>query len=174
MTATQADRLVIRDVTVIDGTGAAAQPHRDVRIEGERITMIAPTAEAHSDATVIAGGGRFLIPGLWETQAHLARYANGIPTEQDVDWSRDGDFEILDANTRAYLRNGFTSVVDLGGPEEVRDLKGACRKWRPTWAPDPVRRSAVCPAGRPSAFRGPADGLASCGGRRRAATSAGA
>jgi imidazolonepropionase-like amidohydrolase len=113
--------MMIKDVTVIDATGALPAEHRDVSIVGGRIAAISPTGddEPRAGAEIVDGAGQFLIPGMWETQAHLARYANGILEEHDLEWPDEGDFEILDANTRSYLRNGFTSVVDLGGPEEL-------------------------------------------------------
>jgi imidazolonepropionase-like amidohydrolase len=145
--------LVVADVTVIDGTGSPALTHRDVHIADGRITavLLSGAAESPEGARVLDGAGRHLIPGMWETQSHLTRYANGIPGEHDVDWATDGDFEILEANTRAYLRHGFTSVVDLGGPEEVlADIRDQVDEGR---LPGPrvlfVGRQFVPPGGLP-------------------------
>jgi imidazolonepropionase-like amidohydrolase len=64
---------VIRNVTVIPGTGNDALPRRDVVIEGSRITAIRPTGgRAPSGAQVIDGSGKFLTPGLVEMHVHFA------------------------------------------------------------------------------------------------------
>ncbi|HEX6188182.1 MAG TPA: amidohydrolase family protein [Pyrinomonadaceae bacterium] len=66
--------LVISDVTVIDATGAPAQPNMTVVITGDRITKIAKTGEVAipKKAQVIDGKGKFVIPGLWDMHVHTA------------------------------------------------------------------------------------------------------
>ena len=68
--------LVIRNVTVIDATGAPAKAGMSVFITGERITAIAPSAAGGSSAgaQVIEGTGRFLIPVLRDMHVHLGSY----------------------------------------------------------------------------------------------------
>ena len=67
------DVLVLEDVTVIDGTGAPAQAHRDVVLRGGRIRAIS----AHGDPASYGGArrlplaGRFVIPGLVDLHAHV-------------------------------------------------------------------------------------------------------
>lgn len=66
---------VIRDVTVIDGTGAPARPHQRVTVRGGRIESVEPDgpgSTAPAGARPIDGTGKFLIPGLWDTHVHLA------------------------------------------------------------------------------------------------------
>jgi len=64
--------LVFVHATVIDATGAAAQPDVTVVITGDRITAmgknteIAPPAKAH----IVDAAGKFLIPGLWDMHVH--------------------------------------------------------------------------------------------------------
>jgi Tol biopolymer transport system component/imidazolonepropionase-like amidohydrolase len=86
-------RLLIRNVRVIDGTGAPPRDGLDVRIEGDRITGIEPTGAAiPDDFRVVSGEGKTLIPGLIEMHAHL-----GLPA-----WgSRQG---------KVWLAYGITSV----------------------------------------------------------------
>ncbi len=64
--------LAISDVTVIDATGAPAEPHMTVIITGDRITRIAKTREVSipKNAQVVDGTGKFLIPGLWDMHVH--------------------------------------------------------------------------------------------------------
>jgi hypothetical protein len=66
--------LVLRGVTVIDGTGAPPYVNVDVVIEGERIVAIHPGGRERyaADATVLELSGRYLLPGLIDTHAHAA------------------------------------------------------------------------------------------------------
>ena len=67
------DVLVLEDVTVIDGTGAAPQPHRDVVVQGGRIRAISPHGgpAKYGGARRLPLGGRFVIPGLVDLHAHV-------------------------------------------------------------------------------------------------------
>ena len=86
-------RLLIRNVRVVDGTGAPAREGMDVAIEGDRIARIEPTGgKVAEDFRVVSGEGRTLIPGLIEMHTHL-----GLPA-----WgSRQG---------KVWLAYGITSL----------------------------------------------------------------
>jgi Tol biopolymer transport system component len=86
-------RLLIRNVRVVDGTGAPARAGMDVAIEGARITRVEPTGgEVAEDVRVVSGEGKTLIPGLIEMHTHL-----GLPA-----WgSRQG---------KVWLAYGITSL----------------------------------------------------------------
>ncbi len=97
--------LVFTNVTVIDATGAPAQPDMTVIIENDRIQAVGET-----DATPIAQGpsvkiidasGKFLIPGLWDMHTHLA-YPKALPG------GRDSFLPML-------IALGITGVRDMGG-----------------------------------------------------------
>jgi imidazolonepropionase-like amidohydrolase len=89
--------LLIRNVTVIDGSGAPPRPGSTVAVVNGRIAARAP-----ADAQVIDGTGKFLIPGLWDMHAHLR---DGRPASE-------------------YLAHGITAVRDMGSagrkPAELR------------------------------------------------------
>ena len=80
----------------------------------ERIVAAATDAAAPSDATIIDGSGRTLIPGLFDVHTHLNSSAG-----QDLRAD-------LQKNLDAYLYYGITTVVDFSGnPEgygEVRSM----------------------------------------------------
>lgn len=65
--------IVLKNVTVIDGTGAPPRSAMDVILEGERISAVAPagTHQAPVDADVQELTGRVLIPGLIDSHIHL-------------------------------------------------------------------------------------------------------
>ncbi|MBI1897467.1 MAG: amidohydrolase family protein [Acidobacteria bacterium] len=94
--------LVIRDVTVIDGTGAPPRGGVNVVITGNRITAVGRRVSIPKRVRVVNGTGKFLIPGLWDMHVHLR--------EKDVP---------------LYLANGITGVRDMGSDFE-RTV--ACRK----------------------------------------------
>ena len=89
------DLVEIRNVTVIDGTGAAPRSGMSVVVEGRRITAIARSDSVRyaASARVIDGTGKYLIPGLWDMHVHL----------------RD-----LDGTLPLFVVNGVTAVRDMG------------------------------------------------------------
>ena len=74
------DRLVIRGVTVIDGTGAAARGPMDVVVEGNRITDVVSVGTPYMPIRAkgrpakgtreIDGTGMYLMPGFVDTHVH--------------------------------------------------------------------------------------------------------
>ena len=101
--------LAITHVTVIDATGAAPRSDITVLIEGDRIALIAAanTVSLASNARVIDGAGKFLIPGLADMHVHLT--GAGEPGG-----SRNFVLPLL-------VANGITTVRDMGGYIESLD-----------------------------------------------------
>jgi imidazolonepropionase-like amidohydrolase len=95
--------LAITHVTLIDATGAAPKPDVTVEIVDQKIQAITSSAIAQlpSDAQIIDGSGKFMIPGLADFHLHLT--GAGEPTG-----SRDFFMPLL-------LANGITTVRDMGG-----------------------------------------------------------
>jgi len=105
-----AANLIIKNVTVIDGSGAAPASGMDVVIRDgvfEPLRRAAHTQRDAAGATTIDGQGRFLVPGLWESHTHLR------PILKDDEQASQA---ALDHTLSDYLASGITSVVDLGGP----------------------------------------------------------
>lgn len=82
-----ADILAITHVTLIDGTDAPARPDLTVIVNAGRIASIAPSTSLSppTNAVVIDGAGKYLIPGLWDMHAHWSEkdylplfLANGV------------------------------------------------------------------------------------------------
>lgn len=83
--AAQSRALVFTNLTLIDATGAAAQPDMDVAISGNRITDVGRNLRLPAQAQVVDATGRFMIPGLWDMHIHIHRWdeftillANGV------------------------------------------------------------------------------------------------
>jgi imidazolonepropionase-like amidohydrolase len=103
---------VIRNVTLIDGTGRGSVPNATVVIEGNRITDAGAHAQAPAGARIIDGTGKFLIPGLIDAHIHL-RGGRGSTAE------RDGIRAL-----HSYLYAGVTTVFDAGNrPEYIMALR---------------------------------------------------
>jgi imidazolonepropionase-like amidohydrolase len=106
---------LFEDVRVFDGRSAALSAPSNVLVRGNVIERIstAPIARAPG-ATVIAGGGRTLMPGLID--AHWHSFMAG--TAQPLLLSANPSYLHLLAarQAEATLMRGFTTVRDLGGP----------------------------------------------------------
>ena len=86
------------DITVIDATDPSPRSHQTVLVEGNRIRAVGPrdSIKVPPGARLIAGAGRFVIPGLWDMHVHTV-----FP----------GGRQVLPL----YTANGVTSVRDLAG-----------------------------------------------------------
>jgi N-acetylglucosamine-6-phosphate deacetylase len=97
---------VITHVTLIDATGAPPRQDSAVMIMGVRISAVGSSGSfvIPSNATIIDGTGKFLIPGLADMHLHLtgASEPNG---------SREFILPLL-------LANGITTARDMGGKVE--------------------------------------------------------
>jgi imidazolonepropionase-like amidohydrolase len=84
-------------VTVIDCTGAPAQPNSTVVVAQGHITAVGPSdaIKIPAGTRVVDATGKFLIPGLWDMHGHL------------TDATADA-FPLL-------IMNGVTGVRDMGG-----------------------------------------------------------
>ncbi|HEX5013332.1 MAG TPA: amidohydrolase family protein [Candidatus Limnocylindrales bacterium] len=109
--------LVIRDVAVLDCTGAEPSGRHDVEVRGGFIAAIRPAGSgspARGDAREIDGAGTTLMPGLTDAHVHLALIGAG---------GTHGDEPYIDhvLKVAAYidgaLDEGFTTVRDAGGLE---------------------------------------------------------
>jgi imidazolonepropionase-like amidohydrolase len=106
--------LVLRNATVIDGTGAPPRGGVDVVVRGGRIASIgAPQAEA-AGARSIDLRGRFLLPGLIDAHAHILDPASALRALQSgVTTARVlGDAHLQAMGTRDLIRAGH-----IDGPE---------------------------------------------------------
>ncbi len=111
---------LIRNVTLVDGTGAPPLPGAHVLIAGERISMIATSPiTAPAGATVIDGSGKYLIPGLIDSHVHVM---GGRMVRPDGSLYVDRPFAL--SRLQAYLYSGVTSVYDSGNnPDFIFGLR---------------------------------------------------
>ncbi len=105
--------VIIHDVTVIDVTGAPAQPHRTVIVREGRIEEIASSAMGMGGklpGVHVDGSGKFMIPGLWDMHVHMV-FGTWFPRGKEI-------------TLPVFVANGVTGVRDMGGELDV------LRQWR--------------------------------------------
>lgn len=99
------DRLVIRNVIVIDGKGTPARGPMDVVVEGNRIAAVRgadPRPNAYEkESHVLDGSGMYLLPGFINSHIHLQDERAGIP-------------QPFEYEHKVYLSCGVTTVRDVG------------------------------------------------------------
>lgn len=104
--------LVVRNVTLIDGTGSAGRPALSVVVRGSRVAAIVQAgAEPPADLT-IDGQGLFAIPGLIDAHVHIS----GEP------WPE------ITERLKRVLRGGVTTIFDMAG--DIRDTSHLSRAAR--------------------------------------------
>lgn len=108
-----ADSIVIRNVDVFDGESQQALEDVSVLVTDNKIAAVNSVIGSPSGATVIDGGGRFLMPGLIDGHTHLSLIS--APRElHDMSWDEIG--AKMAVRAEQTLMRGFTAVRDLGGP----------------------------------------------------------
>jgi len=105
-----AQSIALVHTTAIDPEAGSSRPDQTVVISGDRIISISQ-APPPSDARVIDGRGKFLVPGLCDMHVHIA----GVTA--DAKWSRQTLLPLL-------IAHGVTTIRDMGG-----DLD-ALQSWR--------------------------------------------
>jgi imidazolonepropionase-like amidohydrolase len=113
---------LFQNVRIFDGKSSALSAPSNVLVKGNVIERIgtAPIA-AEAGVTVVAGGGRILMPGLIDAHWH-AMLIRPNPVQAIAG---DAGFNNIAAGVEASdtLMRGFTTVRDVGGP--VFGLKSA-------------------------------------------------
>jgi imidazolonepropionase-like amidohydrolase len=90
----QTRSLAITRVNVVDLVGGRTVPSSTVTIRGGTIASVTHNSAPPTDAQVVDGQDKFLIPGLWDMHAHME--AAGEPWLQ------------------LYVANGVTGIRDMG------------------------------------------------------------
>jgi len=112
---------VIRNVSLLDGTGAAPVPGQALVVEGRRISWIGPEAQLPegSEGHAIDGQGGTIMPGMINCHVHLTN--DGSP---DLFGQVERDSVTISAlrgylNLQATLETGVTSVRDCGAASGI-------------------------------------------------------
>ncbi len=110
------DRIIIRNVTVIDGKGTPARGPLDVIVAGNKIAAVTganlrPDAY-RNEAHVLDGAGMYLLPGLINSHVHLHDERAGIAQPFEYEY-------------KVWLSCGITTVRDVGSeyPKTIEERR---------------------------------------------------
>lgn len=95
--ATPAQLTAVTNINVLSPDGQTMLPERTVIVDDGAIVSVTLDGVIPTEANVIDGSGKYMIPGLVDSHAHLLRSPNDL---------------------LLYVANGVTHIRDLGGPEE--------------------------------------------------------
>ena len=111
-------RLLIRNGTLIDGSGRDPVRNTLVVVEGSRIAHVGPAVSPirpeSPDDTVIDATGKFILPGLIDAHCHISLHQGALP---GVRYTSSAEFCTLWAAHAIgrVLRAGVTSIAVPGG-----------------------------------------------------------
>ena len=105
-TESQASELLVRGVSLIDGTGAGLQTGIDIRISDGRIVEIGTDLTASDESESIDGRGKYVIPGLIDSHVHL-----DAPVVFQL--TPDEKTQIIEHTPASFLYNGVTTVLNV-------------------------------------------------------------
>lgn len=119
--------LLIKDVTLIDGTGAPPLEKASVLVIGDRIAQISPgKISAPRGAEVINGKGKYLMPGIINSHIHLPGGRSGRGNRDLV-----MNVELGTEAMHGMLYAGVTAIYDSGNHDnyafKMRDEEQAGR-----------------------------------------------
>jgi len=100
--ATPIELTVITDINVLSEDGQTMLPNRTIVLDDGNIISITVGGTLPANARVINGNGKYLIPGLVDSHAHLLKSPNDL---------------------LLYVANGVTHIRDLGGAPERLKLR---------------------------------------------------
>ncbi|MBK9125982.1 MAG: amidohydrolase family protein [Chloroflexi bacterium] len=109
---------VIRNGTLIDGTGRAPIPNAAVVLDGNRIAAAGSTAAVSmpsNDTTIIDAQGGWILPGFIDTHVHMILEFSGMPAMMATPFSLN--FYKAVTYLRRTIDAGITSVRDAGGAD---------------------------------------------------------
>ena len=152
----QSQALILRNVTLIDGTGAAAQPGVTLVITGNRITDVGRNVRVPPQAQVVDATGKFVIPGLWDMHIHIHRWdelvillANGVTgvrlmaglpeyfkMQQEIESGN-----VLGPRMAIASRNMDGSIPGQPLPPAPGDTAGEREEWRAVEAAESIPRA---------------------------------
>src|SRR6201990_865904 len=122
---------VLTNVTVIDGTGAAAKPNSAIVMTDGKIAYVGPVSglKAPAGAKTVYLKGKFVIPGLIDAHVHVGMMKD---VTQDEKYETP---ENVQADLKTYAAYGVTTVQVLGTDKDfVLDMRNQQRNSRPTMA----------------------------------------
>jgi len=125
-----AESILLRNFTLIDGTGKAAVPNAALVITDGRIQYAgaASAAKAPAGATTMDLKGKYVMPGIINLHGHIG---NVLGLNSDP---KNFTRENTEHNLRIYASYGVTSVISMGSDQELSfQIRQEQRSGRPTY-----------------------------------------
>ena len=141
---------VLKNFTLIDGTGRTPMASTAMIVDNGRVTWIGPTAQLKTPAAAetVDLTGKFVMPGIINLHGHIG---NTVDLQQDAKFYTR---ENIQKNLATYASYGVTTVVSMGTDQDlIFKIRAQQRAGRPT-----VTR--VYTAGQGMIFKGGYGGLA--------------
>jgi len=111
--------ILLKNLTLIDGTGRAPVNDASILIRDEKILyagLVSDGSEAREEVITVDLGGGYVLPGLIDAHVHLS--GSGEPDSQFR--AQDGAMALkILSNAQKNLAAGITTVRDLGGWNEL-------------------------------------------------------
>jgi imidazolonepropionase-like amidohydrolase len=129
--ASLAETTILKNVTVIDGTGAASMPGSAIVMTDGKIAWVGPVAslKAPKGAKIRDMSGKFVMPGIIDSHVHVGMMHD---VTQDEKYETP---ENVQADLKIYTAYGVTAVQVLGTDKDfVLDMRNQQRKSRPNMA----------------------------------------
>ncbi|MFE9247038.1 amidohydrolase family protein [Nocardiopsis sp. NPDC006938] len=120
---TPADRtVVVRNGSLIDGTGSAPLPDGAVVLRGGRVDWVGPADRAPligGPHRVVDAAGGTILPGFVDTHVHMTMSGDGMNPADLIDQPPHYGYFTAIPRLRATLDAGVTSVRDLAGLDQA-------------------------------------------------------
>lgn len=129
--ALHAEVKVLKNFTLVDGTGRAPTASSAMIVDNGRIRWVGPAAQlkAPAQAEIIDLSGKFVMPGIINLHGHVG---NTIGLKQDAKYFTR---ENIERNLRTYASYGVTSVLSLGTDQDlIFKIRAEQRTGRPSEA----------------------------------------
>ena len=111
--------LLLRNATLIDGTGAPPRADSDLLIENGRLTAVGRVEHPPAGGEVRDLGGRSVLPGLIDCHVHLTTDGNADDVAKMAELPAPDLAWIASENARRTLHAGVTTVRDLGARDSI-------------------------------------------------------
>lgn len=126
----QAEVLVFKNFTLIDGRGGAPVSGAAMIVDNGRITWVGPTSQLKtpSGAAVSDISGKYVMPGIINLHGHLS-VGSGLTEDVKRFFTPEG----VEKNLHLYATYGVTSVLSLGADQPlIYPIRAAQRRGRPS------------------------------------------